>query len=91
MLEAAGLDGRVMVDCSHANSGKDHEKQPEVASALARQIAEGSTHVFGVMLESFLVGGRQDNGSNSDLTYGQSITDACMSLGINRACARDVG
>jgi 3-deoxy-7-phosphoheptulonate synthase len=78
-LEAAGLDGSVMVDCSHANSGKDHEKQPAVAQALADQIAGGSRNVFGLMLESFLVGGRQDNGGNADLTYGQSITDACMS------------
>jgi 3-deoxy-7-phosphoheptulonate synthase len=78
-LEAAGLDGRVMVDCSHANSGKDHEKQPAVANALAEQVAAGSRHVFGVMLESFIVGGRQDNGDNPNLIYGQSITDACMS------------
>ena len=78
-LEAAGLDGRVMIDCSHANSGKDHEKQPAVASAVARQVASGGSGIFGVMLESFLVGGRQDNGSNAELTYGQSITDACMS------------
>ena len=78
MLEGAGLDGRLMVDCSHANSGKDHSKQAGVANALGQQIADGSTHVFGVMLESFLVGGRQDNGSASKLTYGQSITDACM-------------
>ena len=49
------------------------------AAAVGQQVAEGSTGVFGVMLESFLVGGRQDNGSNPDLTYGQSITDACMS------------
>jgi len=78
MLEGAGLEGRLMVDCSHANSGKDHEKQPAVASDVARQIASGSTGVFGLMLESFLVGGRQDNGSNPELEYGQSITDACM-------------
>ena len=79
MLEAAGLEGRVMVDCSHANSSKDHEKQAAVARDVAEQIAGGSTGVFGLMLESFLVGGRQDNGSNTNLTYGQSITDACMS------------
>jgi 3-deoxy-7-phosphoheptulonate synthase len=82
MLESAGLEGPVMVDCSHANSGKDHEKQAGVAAELARQIAQGSTEVFGVMLESFLVGGRQDNGSNPELTYGQSITDACMSWDV---------
>ena len=79
MLASAGLDGRVMVDCSHANSSKDHEKQAGVAAVIGQQVAEGSTDVFGVMLESFLVGGRQDNGSNAELTYGQSITDACMS------------
>ena len=79
MLEAAGLEGRLMVDCSHANSSKDHEKQAGVAAAVGQQVAEGSTGVFGIMLESFLVGGRQDNGSNAELTYGQSITDACMS------------
>ncbi|UCH28448.1 MAG: 3-deoxy-7-phosphoheptulonate synthase [Myxococcales bacterium] len=78
MLDSAGLEGRLMVDCSHANSGKNHEKQAGVASDIARQIAEGSTGVFGIMLESFLVGGRQDNGSNANLQYGQSITDACM-------------
>jgi len=79
MLEGAGLEGRIMVDCSHANSGKDHEKQAGVASALGQQVAQGGTGVFGVMLESFLVGGRQDGGPGADLTYGQSVTDACMS------------
>ena len=79
MLESAGLDPHVMVDCSHANSGKDHEKQGAVALAVATQVADGSTGVFGLMLESFLVGGRQDGGGGTELTYGQSITDACMS------------
>jgi len=78
-LESAGLKGSVMVDCSHANSRKDHEKQAGVAAAVAEQVAEGSAGVFGVMLESFIVGGRQDNGADKELTYGQSITDACMS------------
>jgi 3-deoxy-7-phosphoheptulonate synthase len=68
-----------MVDCSHANSGKDHEKQAGVAGALGQQVAQGSTGVFGVMLESFLVAGRQNGDPGADLTYGQSITDACMS------------
>jgi 3-deoxy-7-phosphoheptulonate synthase len=79
MLESAGLDGRVMVDCSHANSSKDHEKQAGVAKAIAEQVAQGSQGIFGVMLESFIVGGRQDNAASKELTYGQSITDACMS------------
>ena len=78
-LESAGLEGRVMVDCSHANSGKDHEKQAGVANVIAQQVAGGSASIFGVMLESFIVGGRQDNGASKELTYGQSITDACMS------------
>ena len=82
MLEGAGLEGRLMVDCSHANSGKDHEKQASVASALGQQVAHGSTGVFGVMLESFLVGGRQDTDSGTELKYGQSITDACMSWDV---------
>ncbi|MBW2377551.1 MAG: 3-deoxy-7-phosphoheptulonate synthase [Deltaproteobacteria bacterium] len=79
MLKGAGLEGRLMVDCSHANSGKDHEKQAGVAMALGEQIAQGGTGVFGVMLESFLVGGRQNSDPGAELTYGQSITDACMS------------
>ncbi len=79
MLAAAGLEPRLMVDCSHANSGKDHEKQAGVASSVAQQVAKGGTGVFGVMLESFLVGGRQDKKDEEELTYGQSITDACMS------------
>jgi len=82
MLEGAGLERRVMVDCSHANSGKDHEKQPGVAIAIGQQVAQGSTDICGVMLESFLVGGRQDNAAGVELTYGQSITDACMSWDV---------
>jgi len=79
MLEDAGLEGRVMVDCSHANSGKDHEKQAAVALAVGEQVAKGSTGVFGLMLESFLLSGRQDTVPGVELAYGQSITDACMS------------
>ncbi|MGB5809436.1 MAG: 3-deoxy-7-phosphoheptulonate synthase [Polyangiales bacterium] len=79
MLRDASMEPRLMVDCSHANSGKDHEKQAGVASAVGAQLASGSTGVFGVMLESFLVGGRQDKQEGRELTYGQSITDACMS------------
>ena len=77
MLEKAGLEPRLMIDFSHANSGKDHEKQPVVAADIAEQLAQGSQQIFGVMLESFLVGGRQNVGP--DMQYGQSITDACMS------------
>lgn len=79
LLEKAGLETKVMIDCSHANSSKDHERQPAVADDIASQLASGSTAIFGVMLESFLVGGRQNHEPGKPLVYGQSITDACMS------------
>jgi len=83
LLESRGLPARLMIDCSHANSGKSHLVQPEVARDVAGQVAGGSSAIFGVMLESFLVDGRQEHSQNdkdgSHLTYGQSITDACMS------------
>jgi len=79
LLESAGLPQRVMVDCSHGNSAKDHTRQPEVASDVAHQVAEGDDTIMGVMLESFLVDGRQDLRPDHELVYGQSITDACMS------------
>jgi 3-deoxy-7-phosphoheptulonate synthase len=78
VLTRAGLPPRIMVDCSHGNSGKDHTRQPAVARDIAAQIAEGQRHVFGIMLESHLVGGRQDARPGQSLTYGQSITDACL-------------
>jgi 3-deoxy-7-phosphoheptulonate synthase len=79
ILQRAGLPPRVMVDCSHGNSGKDHTRQPAVARDVAAQVAEGSTYIFGVMLESHLVGGRQDVTPGRPLSYGQSVTDACLS------------
>jgi 3-deoxy-7-phosphoheptulonate synthase len=78
-LTAARLPPHLMVDCSHANCGKDHQRQPEVLRAVTDQIAAGSRSVSGVMLESFLVGGRQDHQKGKQLTHGQSITDQCMS------------
>jgi 3-deoxy-7-phosphoheptulonate synthase len=77
-LQRAGLLPRLMIDCSHGNSGKDHARQPVVAREIAAQVADGSPHVFGVMLESHLVGGRQDVRPGQPLTHGQSITDACL-------------
>jgi 3-deoxy-7-phosphoheptulonate synthase len=76
LLRKAGLPERVVIDCSHGNSGKDHLRQPHVADDVAAQVAAGQRGISGVMLESFLVPGRQDLGA--ELTYGQSITDACM-------------
>ena len=77
-LDKAGLPRPVMVDCSHANSGKDPLKQPAVCADVAARIANGDRSVFGLMLESFLVQGRQDPAPEKPLTYGQSITDACL-------------
>ena len=81
-LEAAGLRPTLMVDCSHANSSKQHQKQIDVAADIANQIAAGSRHVFGVMVESHLTAGAQKftPGVNpiAGLEYGKSITDACI-------------
>jgi len=77
-LERAGLAPRVMVDCSHGNSRKDPERQPAVVRDLAEQIRGGSRAISGVMVESHLVCGRQDRVPGKALTYGQSITDACL-------------
>jgi 3-deoxy-7-phosphoheptulonate synthase len=77
-LRGAGLPERVVIDASHGNSGKDHDRQPLVVADLASQVAAGNAAIVGVMLESFLVAGRQDLDSGAPLTYGQSITDACM-------------
>ena len=81
---------RLMVDCSHGNSSKDHEKQPAVVSELCESIAGGDRSVFGVMLESFLVAGRQDLKDPSKLKYGQSITDACMSWDTTAVCLEEL-
>src|SRR5207248_11015191 len=79
-LASKGLRETVMVDCSHGNSLKDHLKQADVASELCDQIASGSRHIFGAMIESHLVEGRQDYVPGQPAVYGQSITDACLSL-----------
>ncbi|TDC48133.1 3-deoxy-7-phosphoheptulonate synthase [Jiangella ureilytica] len=78
LLHKAQLPERLVIDASHGNSGKDHERQAVVTGEIAGQIAAGQRGIAGVMLESFLVAGRQDIGS-TPLVYGQSVTDACMS------------
>ena len=78
-LTKAGLRRGLMVDCSHGNSRKDYRRQPEVAQALADQIAAGERAIMGVMLESNLVEGNQELSPGKPLTYGQSVTDACIS------------
>jgi 3-deoxy-7-phosphoheptulonate synthase len=76
-LSATGLPGRLIVDASHDNSGKDPHEQPRVAQEIGAQVAAGERAIAGVMLESFLVAGSQDPATRP-LTYGQSITDGCM-------------
>ena len=81
-IEAAKLDCTLMVDCSHANSSKQHERQVDVARDVAAQLKAGSRCIFGVMVESHLVAGAQKFSAGKDdpakLAYGQSITDACI-------------
>ena len=84
-LAKEGLPARVMVDCSHGNSNKDYRRQGEVAGQVAEQLRAGSRHVMGVMIESHLVAGNQKIPADlSALTYGQSITDACIDLASTR-------
>lgn len=93
-LAKAGLPQHLMIDFSHANSSKQHEKQVEVSADVGRQIASGDARIFGVMIESHLSGGRQDLTPGKALEYGVSITDACIDWaateGVLRQLAGDV-
>ena len=77
-LSGAGLTAKLMIDCSHANSQKRHERQIDVAGDIGMQVAGGDERIFGVMLESHLNPGRQDLVPDQPLQYGVSITDACI-------------
>jgi 3-deoxy-7-phosphoheptulonate synthase len=77
-LARSGVSQRLMIDASHANSGKKPDNQPKVAADIARQISGGEQRIMGVMIESNLVAGRQDVAPGTALTYGQSITDGCI-------------
>jgi 3-deoxy-7-phosphoheptulonate synthase len=79
-IQKAGLTSRIVVDCSHGNSSKDHRRQPLVAADVAAQVAAGAAAIGGVMIESHLVEGRQDWKGRDVSTYGCSITDACISF-----------
>lgn len=81
---------KIMIDCSHANSSKDPAKQPEVCRDVAQQIANGDNRIFGIMLESHLVAGRQSVDKDKELTYGQSITDGCINWEDTDALLREV-
>ncbi len=89
-LEQYGLKPQMMVDCSHANSMKDFRRQVDVCSNVAGQIASGDNRIMGVMIESHLVEGRQDVIEGQSLTYGQSITDACISWETTVACLTEL-
>ena len=80
LLRAAGLREQVMIDCSHANSSKQHRRQIEVAQDVAAQLAAGERRVMGVMIESHLEEGRQDIVPGQPLRRGVSVTDACISF-----------
>ncbi|MFG2006874.1 3-deoxy-7-phosphoheptulonate synthase [Spirillospora sp. NPDC048911] len=80
LLQTVGLPPRLVIDASHGNSGKDHERQAEVVAEVADRIAAGEPGIAGMMIESFLAPGRQDlvPGCTDQLTFGKSITDACV-------------
>jgi len=84
-LESAGLSNNVMIDFSHANSNKKYELQMKVGTDVANQIAAGDKRIIGVMIESHLVAGRQDIVEGQELTYGQSVTDACLGWDDSKA------
>ena len=90
MLVARDLEPRLMVDCSHGNSGRDADRQPLVALEVAERFAAGEAGLMGLMLESHLVGGRQSLASGQPLQYGQSITDACLGWEATERLLRDV-
>ena len=79
-LAGRGLREAVMIDCSHGNSEKDHRRQAQVAASICDQVSSGSWQIFGAMLESHLVEGRQDHKPGREAVYGQSITDSCISI-----------
>lgn len=89
-LRSANLPARVIVDASHDNSRKDYLRQPLVAREIGAQVANGAAGIVGVMLESFLVEGRQDLKDPSQLIYGQSITDSCMSWDTTVSVLREL-
>ncbi len=90
LLEKGGLPARLMIDCSHANSNKDHTKQGGVCRDVAKQVAEGDKRIIGVMLESNLVAGTQKLVKGKPLVYGQSITDACIGWDETFGLLRDL-
>ncbi|MBW4657248.1 MAG: 3-deoxy-7-phosphoheptulonate synthase [Drouetiella hepatica Uher 2000/2452] len=90
-LASLGINPRVMVDCSHDNSSKDYSRQTIVIEDVAAQLAAGSRHIMGVMVESHLVAGKQAISKDlSQLTYGQSITDGCVDFATTATMLRSL-
>lgn len=89
-LEKYGLKPVMMIDCSHANSMKDYKRQVDVCNNICSQVSGGENRIIGVMLESHLVEGRQDVIKGQKLTYGQSVTDACISWDTTEKCLQDL-
>ena len=89
-MEKTGVRPRIMIDCSHANSGKDHRKQGSVCRAVSEQISNGEHRITGVMLESNLVAGCQTLVNGKALVYGQSITDACIDWSETHTLLREL-
>ncbi len=90
MLAKSGLPARIMIDASHANSRKITSRQIDVVRDIATQVARGSRSIFGVMIESNLVEGRQDVVAGQATTYGQSITDPCISWDDTQTLIREL-
>ena len=89
-MKAASIRPNIMVDCSHANSGKDAARQPEVLNAIAEQIKQGNESIVGVMIESNLEEGNQPIPDDlADIKPGVSITDACIGWDLTATCLRD--
>lgn len=82
-LKSVDLNQGIMIDCSHGNSYKDHNKQIDVAKSIADQVSKGEESIFGVMIESFIEPGNQAVKEGTPLVYGQSITDACIDLKVS--------
>ena len=89
-LRDAGMPPRLMIDASHGNSEKDYKRQPQVTREVAAQVAQGEMAITGMMMESFLVDGRQELRDPASLIYGQSITDACMGWDMTVPVLKDL-
>jgi len=89
-MEKAGVAPRIMIDCSHANSGKDYRRQAVVCHDVAAQVAGGSSKIIGAMIESNLVAGAQKLVPGQPLIYGQSITDGCIDWAETRGLLKEL-